>query len=90
MSATHVRCRLEDLVVRIQADYLTTPWLALRLQAAQERFGVDQIICEAVLDALTEARVLERSRQGVYVRHFPQASPRRASGQVKRAASHAA
>ncbi len=52
MSATHVRCGIEDLVVRIQADFLTTPWLALRLPAAQERFNVDEITCEAVLDAL--------------------------------------
>ena len=58
MSATHIRCGIEDLVVRIQADFLTTPWLALRLPAAQERFNVDEITCEAVLDALTEARVL--------------------------------
>lgn len=90
MSATHVRCGIEDLVVRIQADFLATPWLALRLQDAEERFGVDQITCEALLDMLTEAHVLERSRQGVYVRHFAQAPPRRASAQVKRATPHAA
>ena len=90
MSASHVRCGIEDLVVRIQADFLTTPWLALRLPAAQERFNVDRITCEAVLDTLSEAHVLERSRQGVYMRHFPQASPRRASAQVKRAAPRAA
>jgi hypothetical protein len=90
MSATHVRCGIEDLVVRIQADFLATPCLALRLPDAEERFGVDRITCEAVLDTLAEAHVLERSRLGVYVRHFPQASPRRASAQIKRAASHAA
>jgi hypothetical protein len=90
MSATHIRCGIEDLVVRIQADFLTTPWLALRLPAAQERFGVDEVTCEAVLDALTEARVLERSRQGVYVRHYPDAQPRRAAAPVRRTARHAA
>jgi hypothetical protein len=90
MSATHVRCGIEDLVVRIQADFLATPWLALRLPDAEERFGVDRMTCEAVLDTLAEAHVLERSRQGVYIRYFPQVSPRPASAQIKRAASHAA
>ena len=71
MSATHVRCGIEDLVVRIQADFLATPCLALRLPDAEERFGVDRITCEAVLDTLAEAHVLERSRLGVVRQAFP-------------------
>jgi hypothetical protein len=69
------RGRIENLVMRIQDDFLRTPWLALTSATAQERFGVDEIACEAVLNALADARVVNKSRQGIYVRNFPQ-SPR--------------
>lgn len=91
MSATRVRGRIEDLVMRVQADFLTTPWLALTLRSAQDRFGMDGVTCEAILDALADAHVLDRSRQGIYVRHFPQTMPRRAVASGRRgSARHAA
>jgi len=81
MSAT--RGRIENLVMRVQADFLTTPWLALTLATARKRFGVDAVTCEAVLDALADAHVVSKSRQGIYVRNYPQTLPRAA----KRAAA---
>jgi hypothetical protein len=66
------RGRIEHLVMRIQDDFLRTPWLALTPATAHERFGVDEIACEAVLNALAGAHVVSRSRQGIYVRNFPQ------------------
>jgi hypothetical protein len=73
MSAT--RNRIENLVMKIQDDFVRTPWLALTLPTARKRFGVDAVTCEAVLNALADAHVLSRSRQGIYVRYFPQAMP---------------
>ena len=70
------RGRIENLVMRIQDDFLRTPWLALTSATARERFGADQMTCEAVLNALTDAHVVSRSRQGIYVRNFPQAARR--------------
>jgi hypothetical protein len=60
--------------MRIQNDFLGTPWLALTSATAAERFDVDEITGEAVLNALTDAHVVSRSRQGIYVRNFPEAA----------------
>ena len=65
------RGRIENLVMRIQDDFLRTPCLALTSATARERFGVDEISCEAVLNALADAHVVSRSRHGIYVRDFP-------------------
>jgi hypothetical protein len=81
------RNRIERVVMRIQNDFINTPWLALTLPGAQRRFRVDEMTCEAVLDALTDAHVLSKSRQGVYTRDFP-ITPRRAS--IRRSARRAA
>ena len=65
-------CRnIPNLVVRMQGEFLETPGLALRLDAATRRFGVDKIACEAVLTALVDANVLTKDRRGAYVRFFP-------------------
>jgi hypothetical protein len=70
------RGRIEHLVMRIQDDFLRTPWLALTSATASERFGVDSLTCEAVLNALADANVVSRSRQGIYVRNFPETAHR--------------
>ena len=61
--------RIETLVVRIQADSLDDPALALTRRAAEKRFGIDGVACAGVLDALVDARVLTR-RDGTYRRYF--------------------
>ena len=75
---TATRDRIENLVVRIQSDFLDNPTLALTLPAAEKRFGIDEVACAAVLDVLVDARVLSE-REGAYRRYFPpQAAPRAA------------
>ena len=75
---TATRSRIENLVMRIQADFLDEPKLALTLPHAQKRFGLDEDTCSAVLGTLVEAGVLTR-REGAYLRHFPRlAAPRAA------------
>ena len=71
------RGRIENLVMRIQSEFLNTPWLALTVPSAQRRFDIDDVTSEAVLEALADAHVLSRSRQGVYVRWFPEVTTRR-------------
>ena len=63
--------RVGELVVRMQGAFLDAPTLAIRLPDAERRFGVDRIMCEAVLAALVDAQVLARTRDGAYVRFFP-------------------
>jgi len=65
------RRRIEDLVMRIEGEFLETPELKLTVPQAQGRFGVDETTCEAVLDALVDAAVLFKTRDRVYGRLFP-------------------
>ena len=62
---------IQKLVVRMQGEFLERQGLALRLDNATRRFGVDKIACEAVLTALVDANVLTKDRRGAYVRLFP-------------------
>ena len=75
---TATRDRIENLVTRIQTDYLKHPTLALTLPAAQARFGLDEVTCAGVLGALVDARVLTQS-DGAYSRYFPRLADRRAA-----------
>jgi hypothetical protein len=75
---TATRRRVENLVMRIQTDFLENPTLALTMPAAQKRFGVDEVTCAGVLGALVDARVLTK-REAAYRRYFPRlAAPRAA------------
>ena len=65
------RRRIEDLLMRIEGEFLETPELKLSVPQAQRRFGVDEMTCEAVLDALVDAAVLFKTRDRVYGRLFP-------------------
>ena len=67
---TATRERIENLVMRIQADFLENPRLAVTLPHAQKRFGLDRVTCSAVLGTLVDAGVLTQ-REGAYLRHFP-------------------
>jgi hypothetical protein len=42
----------------MESDFLDVPKLTLTLPQAQQRFGVGEVTCEAVLGALVEAGVL--------------------------------
>ena len=75
---TATRARIENLVTRIQTDYLDQPTLALTLPAAQTRFGLDEVTCAGVLGALVDAGVLTR-RECTYRRYFPRVTGRRAA-----------
>ena len=68
---TNRRRLIEDLVMRIEGEFVEHPELKLTVPQAQRRFGVDEITCEAVLDALVEATVLFKTRDRVYGRYFP-------------------
>jgi hypothetical protein len=67
---TATRERIEDLVVRVQTEFLDHPNLTLTLPAARNRFFLDDATCAGVLAALVEAGVLTE-REGAYHRLFP-------------------
>jgi hypothetical protein len=68
---TATRQRIADSLLDIQNAFLDTPGLALTLDDARVLFGLDQVTCAAILKTLVDSRVLERTRAGAYVRHFP-------------------
>ena len=62
---------IEDLVLRIESEFLAVPDLQLTVSEAGRRFGSDEITCEAVLEALVDAAVLVKTSDRVYSRFFP-------------------
>jgi hypothetical protein len=66
---------IESLVLRMQGDFLETPGLTLTLRSALQRFGADEITCEALLTALVDAGVLTKTQEGAYARLFPRLAP---------------
>jgi hypothetical protein len=75
---TSTRSRIESLVMRIQTEFLDNPMLSLTLPAAQQRFGIDDVIATGVLGALVDAGVLTE-RDGVYRRYVPRHAVRQAA-----------
>jgi len=65
------RSRIEDLLIRIENEFLETPELRLTVSEAGRRFEADELMCEAVLDALVDAAVLSKTPDRVYGRVFP-------------------
>jgi len=70
------RRQIQDLVVSVQQAFLDVPALLLTKSDAELRFGAGAPTCEAVLEFLVDAGVLERSAQGHYVRHLPRPTDR--------------
>jgi hypothetical protein len=59
--------RAGDLLQVIQAEYREIPGLKLTRAQAQRLWGLDAETCEAMLDALIDARVLRRTSRDAYV-----------------------
>jgi hypothetical protein len=73
---TPIRSQLEAIVMRIQQDFLEKPDLHLTAHQAERRFAVNDIVREAVLDALVDSTVLTKAPGGAYVRLQPQRTRR--------------
>ena len=68
---TLTRAEVEGLVVRIQGEFLSTPALRLSPGQAAKHFDINAGICESVMSALADARVLAVTTGGGYERFFP-------------------
>ena len=60
---------LQDVVRRVQGEFLEMPGLRLTPQQARRLWRLDETACDAVLGALVKARFLARTRDGAFVRH---------------------
>ena len=59
---------LDDVLRRVQGEYIEMPGLRLTLAQAQRLWGLDRAACNALLGALVDANFLFRTRDGAFVR----------------------
>jgi hypothetical protein len=59
---------LDDVLRRVQGEYIEMPGLRLTLAQAQRLWGLDRTACDTLLGALVDAKFLFRTRDGAFVR----------------------
>jgi hypothetical protein len=71
--AEHVRSA-EDVLRRVQGEFLEMPGLRLTEAQARRLWGLDAASCGALLGTLVDAKFLFRTRDGAFMR-IEQAGP---------------
>ncbi len=59
---------LDDILRRVQGEYIEMPGLRLTPAQAQRLWGLDRSACDTLLGALVDAKFLFRTRDGELVR----------------------
>ena len=59
---------LDDVLRRVQGEYIEMPGLRLTPAQAQRLWGLDRTACDTLLGALVDAKFLFRTRDGAFVR----------------------
>jgi hypothetical protein len=60
--------RIDEVLQRIQGEYLEMPGLRLTAAQAQRLWGLESDVCSALLGALVDAEFLAQTRDGAFVR----------------------
>ena len=68
----------EEMLRRVQGEYLEMPGLRLTEPQARRLWGLDAASCDALLGALIDAKFLFRTRDGAFMR-IDQAAPVKAA-----------
>lgn len=76
--AKDTRSATEDVLRRVQGEFLEMPGLRVTEAQARRLWGLDAATCSALLGALIDARFLFRTRDGAFMR-IDQAAPVKAS-----------
>ena len=58
----------DDVLRRVQAEFLEMPGLRLTKPQARRLWGLDDLSCEALLNALLDAKFLFQTRDGAFMR----------------------
>ena len=58
----------EDVLRRVQGEYIEMPGLRLTTAQAQRLWGLDRAACDALLGALVDSKFLFRTRDGSFMR----------------------
>ena len=67
--------RIEDVLQRIQGEYVEMPGLRLTPAQAQRLWGLDRATCEQLLRVLVNDKFLSETRDGSFIR--TEGGPRR-------------
>lgn len=59
---------IADWLCRIRAEYIEVPGLNLTRPQAKRLWGLDDLTCDRVLNALVEGRFLRLTASGTYIR----------------------
>src|SRR5215212_11191080 len=62
------RMRIDEVLQRIQGEFLEMPGLRLTPAQAQRLWGLERDVCDALLGALVDAKFLSQTRDGAYIR----------------------
>ena len=76
----------EDVLRRVQGEFLEMPGLRLTEAQARRLWGIDAASCAALLGALVDAKFLFRTRDGAFMR-MEHGSPVKAGLRAKVAAA---
>ena len=60
--------RIDDVLQRIQGEFVEMPGLRLTTAQAQRLWGLDRDVCTALLAALVDAKFLSQTRDGAFIR----------------------
>ncbi|HTI37882.1 MAG TPA: hypothetical protein VL484_10005 [Vicinamibacterales bacterium] len=60
--------RIEDVLQRIQGEFVEMPGLRLTAAQAQRLWGLERDLCDSLLGALVDAKFLSRTRDGAFIR----------------------
>jgi hypothetical protein len=71
--------RIDDVLQRIQGEFVEMPGLRLTPAQAQRLWGLERDVCDALLGALVDAKFLAQTRDGAFIR-MDGARPTRIAG----------
>ena len=60
--------RMDDVLQRIQGEFVEMPGLRLAAAQAQRLWGLDRDMCDSLLGTLVDANFLAQTRDGAFVR----------------------
>ena len=67
MHTPRVRLR-EDIIRRVQGEFLEMPGLQVTRAQAPRLWGLDRPVCDELLDVLVSTKFLSQTRDGSFVR----------------------
>ena len=60
--------RIDEVLQRIQGEFVEMPGLRLTPAQAQRLWGLERDVCDALMGALVDAKFLSQTRDGAFVR----------------------